>query len=492
MSKLNVKPAPFTETTHGGAKAVRATPYQQLRRSVLSCLLWEDEFYEEGETISSRILKLVEQVPLDKVGALAIEARTKFNLRHISLLLLSAAAMCGSKSLDRKVLDHSIYPQVIQRADELAELLAIHAKLNGTTPDKIKKHIPWQMKRGLAAAFNNFDEYQLAKYDREGVVRLRDVLILCHAKPRDTAQEALWKRLLDSELKTPDTWEVALSGGADKKETFTRLINEGQLGYFALIRNLRKMTETKVDPKLIRQAILARKNGAHRILPFRFITAAKHAPQYESELDTSMMISLKDQPKLKGKTVIIIDVSASMGLALSVKGELDRAHSACAIAAIAREMCEDPVIYATAGSDASRVHKTALIPNRHGMALIEAIWGMSAKLGGGGIFLKQAMDYVANNETTADRCIVITDEQDCDNKSTGAPALAKLIAPNNYMCNVASAKNGIGYGRWTQIDGFSEAVLTYIREFEDAQWTPMPMPAETRESASDNNAMAMG
>jgi len=34
------------------------------------------------------------------------------------------------------------------------------------------------------------------------------------------------------------------------------------------------------------------------------------------------------------------------------------------------------------------------------------------------------------------------------------------------MINVASAKNGVGYGKWTHIDGFSEAVVDYIAELE--------------------------
>ena len=34
------------------------------------------------------------------------------------------------------------------------------------------------------------------------------------------------------------------------------------------------------------------------------------------------------------------------------------------------------------------------------------------------------------------------------------------------MINVASFKNGVGYGKWTHIDGWSESVIEYVREFE--------------------------
>jgi hypothetical protein len=51
--------------------------------------------------------------------------------------------------------------RVIQRADELAEFVAIYWK-DGRVP------LSGQVKKGLAAAFPKFDEYQLAKYDRGG------------------------------------------------------------------------------------------------------------------------------------------------------------------------------------------------------------------------------------------------------------------------------------------------------------------------------------
>jgi hypothetical protein len=59
---------------------------------------------------------------------------------------------------------------------------------------------------------------------------------------------------------------------------------------------------------------------------------------------------------------------------------------------------------------------------------------------------------------TYDRLIVITDEQSHD----------QVPAPRGkgYIVNVASARNGVGYGEWTHIDGWSEAVIEYIRELE--------------------------
>src|SRR3984957_2491992 len=264
MSRLNFRAWMDRKLTHEGAPAaLHLTIEQQLRRSVLSCLLWEKEFYEDGQSIADRIVALAEQAPPAMVAALAVEARTTFNLRHVPLLLIAVLAKTGAGT---RLVSETI-ERTIQRADELSEFLAIYWR-NGKTP------LSAQVKKGLAASFKKFDAYQLAKYDRGNVIRLRDVLFLSHAKPANDDQQHLWRQLVDNELTSPDTWEVALSGGADKKATFERLIRERKLGYLALLRNLRNMVSAGCDLGLVREAILARK-GADRGLPFRYIAAGK-------------------------------------------------------------------------------------------------------------------------------------------------------------------------------------------------------------------------
>ncbi len=149
------------------------------------------------------------------------------------------------------------------------------------------------------------------------------------------------------------------------------------------------------------------------------------------------------------------------------KSQMTRMDAACATASIIRELCEDVSVYATAGSDGRRIHATKLVPARHGMALTDAITGMNSVLGEGGIFLKQVMDYVNEHEKSIDRVIVITDEQDCANHPEDMPKNALPLGTTRYMLNVGNNKNGIGYGKWTHIDGFSENVVKYILEIEN-------------------------
>ena len=70
--------------------------------------------------------------------------------------------------------------RVVQRPGEITELLAYYARANGRGGTKIFNRVSKQLQKGLALSFNRFDGYQLAKYNRDGAVRLRDALSLVH------------------------------------------------------------------------------------------------------------------------------------------------------------------------------------------------------------------------------------------------------------------------------------------------------------------------
>lgn len=469
MAVTNKKtPASPQPRTHEGAKADRISAAQQLRRSIMACLLWEKEFYEDGEEIAARIERLVGLVDPREAATMAVEARTLMQLRHAPLWVVR----CLAKIPAGRPWVAATLATVIQRADEMAEFLA----MMGKNPKKV----PHAVMKGLAKAFRKFDAYQLAKYNRKDrIVQLRDVLFLSHAKPADARQERTWTQLIDGTLPTPDTWETQLSSGKDKKQAFTDLIQSKKLGAFALIRNLRNMEQAGVDPAIVKDAIA--RMDARRILPFRFLAAAQAAPRYEQDLDAAMVRGLSQQPKLKGKTIIVVDVSGSMyGSRLSTKSDMDRAEAAAALASIMREVCEDVVVYATAGSDGLRKHKTAMIPARHGMALAQEIRRAAHNLGGGGIFLNQLMNYLSEQEKTADRTIVITDEQDCAIAASDAPSFANPLGAG-YIINVASNRNGIGYKKWLHVDGWSDQVARFILAVENIQMAPTEDQEEDEE-----------
>jgi len=469
MAKLNVPRTPIY--THEGAKAKYINPEMQLRRSVMSCLLWEKEFYEDGEDIASRITSLIPKVSPNKVASMAIEARNQMKLRHVPLLITREMARHNS----HKRFVSQTLAEIIQRPDELSEFLAIYWK-DGKQP------LSAQVKKGLAKAFTKFNEYSLAKWNKDGAIKLRDVLFLCHAKPKDKEQEDLWKRLIDGKLETPDTWEVTLSrqDGIPKREKWERLLSENRLGALALLRNLRNIEQSlgehfssNIITDLVKRRLAEMK--VERVLPFRFISAARYAPQFEPSLEEAMLKCLSSHEKLSGHTVLLVDVSGSMDDRLSAKSDITRMDAACGVAMLLREICEKIDIF-------SFSMKFMQTPPRRGFALRDAIVNSqehsgtplgeavrcvyadrnySAEYADFGLYGSYPIQYQGQG-LRPDRLIVITDEQSCN--SVPDPVVGK-----GYMINVASAKNGVGYHAWTHIDGFSEAVVNYIQELEKVE-----------------------
>jgi 60 kDa SS-A/Ro ribonucleoprotein len=466
MAKINkaVKTDPIY--THEGAKALRLTPYTELRRSVCSQMLWENEFYEDGVSIATRISETIKLCKPEQVADLAIEAREKFKLRHVPLLLVRELARARYKGTADTL------AKVIQRPDELGEFLSLYWA-DGRCP------VSAQVKKGLAAAFVKFNAYSISKYNRDEAIRLRDILFISHAKPKDDDQAAMWKRLIDGTLEIPDTWETEISKNKSNKESWERLLSENKLGALALLRNLRNCKEAGVDESLIFAAL--DKMKVDRVLPFRFISAARYAPQWEPQLETTMLKCLAVHDKLPGHTVMLLDVSGSMDTTLSEKSEITRIDAACGVAMLLREICEQVDIFTFS-------MKLIQIPARRGFALRDAIFNSQEHSGtplglavksiyaskaekvntlGFGYHGRQDVDYRGQG-LTPDRLIVITDEQSADN------------VPNpqgkGYMINVASNRNGVGYGAWTHVDGFSEAVIDWICEYEKMNNTPDTPP----------------
>jgi hypothetical protein len=427
--------------THEGAKAHRFTPEMELKRALMNCLLWEDQFYEDGVAIAERIKALVPQVEPARVAALAIEAREQMKLRHAPLLVVREMA----RHEKHRVFVADTLARVIQRPDEMTELLAIYwADALGPMQQRKRQPVSAQIKKGLARALTRFDAYQLAKYDRDGAVRIRDVLFLVHAKPKDADQEKVWKQLVDGELVSPDTWEVSLSSGKDKRATFERLIAENKLGGLALLRNLRLMQKAEVPRETIADAIARMRTD--RILPYRFITAARYAPDFEPELESAMLKSIKGYARLSGRTRLLIDVSGSMFYPLSAQSEMTRAEAACGLAILAREVCDEVEIFTFS-------QEVVKVPPRRGFALRDAIINSQPH---GSTYLGKAVTEI---DRKGDRLIVFTDKQSHD----------KVSDPRGRgtMANVASYQHGVGHGAWTRVNGFSEAVIAWIAAAEE-------------------------
>jgi 60 kDa SS-A/Ro ribonucleoprotein len=144
---------------------------------------------------------------------------------------------------------------------------------------------------------------------------------------------------------------------------------------------------------------------------------------------------------------------------LSRRSEMQRTDAAYGLAVLLREISEKVSVFSFSDD-------LVEVPARRGFALRDAI---DASQRHNSTQLGKAVESL-NRKETYDRLIVISDEQAHDSVpgprqwSDGHPRPSM-----GYMINVASFKNGVGYGKWTHIDGWSESVVDYIRMLEHAE-----------------------
>lgn len=455
MSKLNPKTKidPTRLAGGWGAKAATQSAEAELRRLVMANLLWEDLAYVDGVSIAEAIAEIMPQVAPLVVREIVLAARFEQKLRHTPLLLMRLMAKLAGY---REHLG-TLIPEVCTRADMITDFLALYWK-DGRQP------LAAQVKKGLAAAIANFDEYALAKYDRAGAVKLRDVLFLVHGKP-PAGKEDLYAKLASRQLKTPDTWEVALSAGSNKQESWDRLIAENKLGALAFLRNLRNFELAEVSSTRIEQGF--RQIKSEYLLPINFLAAAAAAPNWLRQIEDLMFRSLTKAPKLNGHTVLVLDVSGSMQSRLSNKSSFSRLDVAAVMGMFAAEQCDRISVYVTAGSDQKRIHQTERLSPYRGFALADKVRESLSRMGGGGIFTRQCLEFIRQQERERpDRIVVFSDSQDCDlaNKKP------QPFGCRNYIIDISAHQHGINYqGVWTaEISGWSEHFLTYIAAIESA------------------------
>jgi Mg-chelatase subunit ChlD len=187
-----------------------------------------------------------------------------------------------------------------------------------------------------------------------------------------------------------------------------------------------------------------------RVLPFRFLAAARTAPQWEQALESAMFRALEGKAgRLAGHTVLMVDVSGSMEAPISHRSEMRRTDAAYGLAILLREIAEKVTIYTFSDH-------TKLVASRRGMALRDALEHSQPH---SGTYLGKAIEHAGRDcQNGYDRMVVITDEQSHDH--------VPEPRSRGYVINVASNRNGVGYGAWTHVDGWSEAVVEFIVELE--------------------------
>ena len=473
---------------HGHAPAYERDTKSELFLLAVTNMVGEHTYYEKAGRRDERYVALVRQATAedpDWTARFLHWLRSEANMRTAALVgaaeFTKARLDAGQPGLSRQVID-----SVLQRADEPGDLLAYWLDQHG-------RSIPKPVKRGVSdAVWRLYTEHAYAKWDSDArAVRFADVLNLVHptgsladtkSKPvAGTYRAALYQHILDvrggtaedvpDELATlglraelmrwpvqkrrdlfrlgePDsarsvvrqagiTWE-ALAGwlqGPMTAETWTAIIPS--MGYMALLRNLRNFDWAGL-PDRVAADVAARiadpeQVASSRQFPMRFLAAhrAVPSPRWAWSLEQALAHSLANIPTLPGRTLVLIDTSASMNNRFSEDGALRRWDAAAVFGIALGTRCERADVVSFSSS-------TRVFDLRAGESLLKAVdrWKND------GFFLDRGTKTVfalTRHLADHDRVVILTDEQDSDD-----PDVTAVIPPRVplYTWNLAGYRAG--------------------------------------------------
>lgn len=396
MAKFN-QTSTIKTTNKTGHAAYSMKDKDKLITQVLTSFFNESKFYGDNSKEMHETIKSVIKSDPDFVSKLAVFARREFNMRSVAHVLTAYLAYTpeGKKYARETVKGVSL------RGDDVTEIMSFYLATFG-------KPIPNSLKKGINDVLQGFDEYTLAKYKGEGKgVKMRDLLCLCRPTPKSNKQSEMWKRCLEGNLETPLTWETELSANGNNAKTWEKLIESGKVGYMALLRNLANIVKASPrnieevykkieDPEAVRRS---------KQLPFRFLSAYKtirgiSGSRALDALENAVDISAENLPKLKGNTVIAVDVSGSMESSISAKSDIKCSEIALMLAFLANRICENAYIY----DFDTKVYKFT-VSSRSG--ILHNV--LTTPVHGGGTNMGLPFQVMISENIKADRVIVLSD-----------------------------------------------------------------------------------
>lgn len=485
---------------HEGANAYTLTPEMELYAAVVTTML-TDSMYEKADQRVQRIQALVAQANPVFVAKLAVYVREQLYLRSVPVVLLGELAKVhnGDDLVGKAV------GRVVQRPDEITELLAYYQVTNQRTGTKKLNRISKQMQKGLAVAFNKFDEYQFAKYERNTAIKLRDALFLVHPKAKAETQQAVFDKIVAGTLTTPYTWETELSTlGLTKFATeaekaaairakWEELIDSGRLGYMATVRNLRNMLEAGISGAHVETvcALLASEKAVRNAkqLPFRFLAAYRelkalpigHVPIVLEALEAAIYASVANLRGFDYQTSIVVacDVSSSMQKAVSPKSKVLLYDIGLLLGMLLQAKCRN-VLSGMFGDS----WKTVALPSRQVLSNVDEFYRREGEVGystNGYLVIEDLIQQ----RYKADKVMVFTDVQLWDSKTANqSPANTLAAKWTQYKSLFPDARLYLfdlaGYGNTPVrvekndvclIAGWSDKVFDVLQALEEGQTT---------------------
>lgn len=399
------------------------TPELELYTLVVTSM-FSDKFYESADGRLARLRNLITQVDPIFVGKLAVYAREQMYLRTMPLILtVELAKVHSGDDLVQRTLR-----RVVQRADEITETLAYYQLANERSGTKKLGKLSKGIRKGLSDSFNKFDEYQFAKYDRAGDIKLKDALFIVHPKPVSDGQQALFDKIVNDSLEVPYTWETELSAKGNNAEVWTELVNSGRLPYMALLRNLRNMLNAEVDTTVVKSVVrhLTSPEAVRKSkqLPFRYLSAFRelkgnsnpHTSMILNGIETAIMTSIENVKGFDDDVTVAIacDVSGSMQTPVSDRSKIQNFDIGLLLGMLLQSKCKS-VVSGMFGD----TFKIINLPQNSVLQNVEEMYRREGEVGystNGYLVL----DELRKKKVKADKVMMFTDCQMWDSNRNGS------------------------------------------------------------------------
>jgi hypothetical protein len=269
------------------------------------------------------------------------------------------------------------------------------------------------------------------------------------------------------------TWE-ALAGwlqGPMGKGAWEAIIPS--MGCMALLRNLRNFDEAGVSDEVASQIAAKLSNpeevARSRQLPFRFYSAYLNAPslRWGHALDKALSLATGNVPAFRGRTLILVDTSASMtGSRVSSRSSVTPAQAAALFGV---------VLASKGGADlygfADRVFRHDLGKGASVLKELNRFVGRSGEVGHG----TQIAESVRRTYDGHDRVIILSDMQTMNGYGGNVTDAAPKHIPM-YGFNLAGYQHAAmpaGSGNRHELGGFSDAtfkLIPFLEAGRNAAW----------------------
>ena len=190
--------------THEGHPGFKRDAKTELFLSATTTFAGEGNFYENPDQVDARTRELVRQLAVDDwpwVAGFLPWLRSEGNIRTASLALAAEAADAAGATPEGSLTPRQLVASVQLRGDEPGEMLQYALARWGCVPQAVK-HGTGDAARRL------YTERATLRWDKpDRPMRFADVIEICHPKPADDDQSALFRWLL-TERHHPGAGEI--------------------------------------------------------------------------------------------------------------------------------------------------------------------------------------------------------------------------------------------------------------------------------------------